>query len=119
MSAPRYVRAGRLRLAAGKSHEVDLRLEAGVGTVSIDINRHNRRRAAGDLALELSASAARDLMRALQGAADDADRQAYRVTKEREQAERTRVRLVAFEVEGDGESLESAVNAVAAALEGR
>lgn len=69
-------------------HEVNLRPRAeSPGVVRLEVSRDSRRAAKGDQAIHLSATQARELMRALQGAADEADRLAYVAEKERARLE--------------------------------
>lgn len=87
-------------LSAKGSPLVRFRARAEPGVVRLGVERDSRRAAKQDQLLELSPSEARELMRALQGAADRADQLAY-------QAARAPVDL----------PLEVAVEQVAAALE--
>lgn len=81
--------------------ELDVRPD-DPGTVRVGVLRASRREAKSDRALVLTAAAARELMRALQSAADEADRRAYQAAKD------------LLEPEG----LDGAVAAVARALAG-
>lgn len=63
-----------------RGHDVELEARADAtftGLVRVSVMRRNRAQAKSDRALMLSAGAARDLMKRLQAAADEADRQAY------------------------------------------
>jgi hypothetical protein len=63
-----------------RSHEVELDARADAtftGLVRVSVMRRNRAQAKSDRSLVLSASSARELMKQLQAAADEADRQAY------------------------------------------
>lgn len=63
-------------------HQVEARVHATAGEVELEVLRSSRQRAAGDLRVVLSASQARELMRQLQGRADEADRLAYVLAKQ-------------------------------------
>lgn len=94
----------RLLATDERRHEVelDVRADRDTGRVQLAVLRHNRREAKSDRAVVLSASSARELMKRLQAAADEADRRAY----------------VKAKAATSNESLEVAVKRVAAALEG-
>lgn len=70
------------RSPRGKTHAVVFRTGPEVGAVRLEVLRHSRREAKQDRAFHLSPARARDLMRALQSAADEADRLAYRAEKD-------------------------------------
>ena len=73
--------AGQLHLGA-RRHAVEASVKVTKeGRVVLEVLRESRQRAAGDLSLELSPDAARQLMRRLQGGADEADRRAYALAK--------------------------------------
>lgn len=79
-------------------HQVQVQARASAGIVELELMRDDRQRAAGDQRLSLTPSAAREIMRQLQGRADEADRLAYQAAKL------------------PTETLEAAVQAVAAKL---
>lgn len=64
-------------LIGGRAHAVHFEVKASAGFVRVKALRNSRQRCAGDIAFELTESAARDLLRALQGRADEAKRLAY------------------------------------------
>jgi hypothetical protein len=87
--------------AVGRSqkwHALELQVTAAADAVTLHVRRSSRRQAKSDLLITLSPMGARNLMRALQGGADEADRLAYRHAKD------------------SADSLDAAVQAVAAAL---
>ena len=90
-----------------RAHEVEIQPRTTPdGHVRLEVLRSNRRRAEGDLVLELPPSRARDLMKALQGAADEADRLAYQRAKAAER--------YAGSTSGTGLTLHVGANSVAA-----
>lgn len=80
------------------AHQVEVRghaeVRAGSTRVVVELLRAARREAKSDLLLFLTPSAARELMRQLQGWADEADRQAY-VADKKSELDREVERLVA------------------------
>lgn len=96
-----------------RSHEVELDARADAtftGLVRVSVMRRNRAQAKSDRAMVLSAGAAREFMKRLQAAADEADRQAY------QRAKAPPVNLIPPDF---AKTLEAAVKRVAERLEGR
>jgi hypothetical protein len=61
--------------------ELDVRADSTAGIVRVAVLRSKRSESKSDRALELSFAEARELMRALQSAADEASRRAYVAAK--------------------------------------
>lgn len=89
---------GVLTVRQSHPHQVELRsyadVRAGSTRVVLELLRSSRREAKSDQLLFITPGAARDLMRQLQGCADEADRQAYAANKKSE-LDREVERLVA------------------------
>lgn len=68
---------------AHRHHPVQLQARPGTGVVRLELARESRREAKGDQSLTMTPTQCRELMRALQGAADEADRLAYERDKHR------------------------------------
>ena len=86
-------------VAGARRHQVELAARAEVGVVSLEVLRSSRRDAKGDFRINLTPSEARDLMRALQSAADEASRRAYVADHQNAEAEKTAIAAVAEQLE--------------------
>lgn len=60
-----------------RAHAVVFEAVAGEGVVRLEVRRESRQRCAGDVSFVLSETNARELVRAIQGRADEAKRLAY------------------------------------------